>query len=320
MTDAGGAGPFNGKQDELVVFNRLLNNYEINQIRNGTFAGAASPPVYANINNFSGDATCLALWRFENGALLADSKSTNTLVAAPNVPTADTVHFVEGGASANFVAASSQGLKITDANLAAGFPFKNGDTGKKVTFCFWYQPTTNPAGDKGLISKRYNGSSDAYSFVIDHVGNTLWIIINSVYYWGNIFTFVPGTLYHLAIELDSSGAVGWAKVIVYDSSVSCINTYLNAALPAKCAPDTGDLCIGSVGNNAYYINGNMDEVVVFDRLLSDTEVDAIRKGTYRTITTWDFTTVCAAVSAVSTPQVVITRPFTFPSCCGQHRF
>ena len=46
-------------------------------------------------NDFSGDPSCKAVWRFENGALTADSKGANTLTAV-NGPTADTSLYKEG--------------------------------------------------------------------------------------------------------------------------------------------------------------------------------------------------------------------------------
>ena len=68
-------------------------------------------------NDFSGDPSCKAVWRFENGALTADSKGANTLTAV-NSPTADTSLYKEGGASVNLATASHQFFKIADANLS----------------------------------------------------------------------------------------------------------------------------------------------------------------------------------------------------------
>jgi Concanavalin A-like lectin/glucanases superfamily len=290
--------------DEFAIFNRLLNPYEIYQITNGIYSGAVSPPVYPNQNKFNNDPSCKALWRFESGALLTDSIGTNTLVAAPNSPTADATVFVEGAASGKFAVASTQSLKIVDANLNAGFPFKNGDTVKKATICFWYQPTTNPANDKGLVSKWNSG----LSFIINHVSNSLWINLAPGQYWSNIYTLNPGVLYHIAVELDGSGSTGTAKVRIYDSTIVTANNYtFTMSAGTVMVPAAGDLCIGQVGNNVQYINGNMDEVVVFNRLLSDAEIDAIRNGTFSTATTRNLSTACVVASAVSAPQAAITR-------------
>ena len=46
-------------------------------------------------SDFSADANCVALWRFEDGALTTDSKGTNTLTNV-NTVIAKTTDFKEG--------------------------------------------------------------------------------------------------------------------------------------------------------------------------------------------------------------------------------
>ena len=63
-------------------------------------------------NDFSGDSNCVALWRFENGALTADSKGTNTLTDV-NTVGSDTVDYKEGSGCADFEATASERFTIT---------------------------------------------------------------------------------------------------------------------------------------------------------------------------------------------------------------
>ncbi len=89
-------------------------------------------------NDFSGSGA-QALYRFEPSLLTVDSINTNTLTLK-NVPTSDTSNQMEGAGCAKILNASDQGFYIPDASLSAGFPFKNSDTNKKMTFCGWYEP------------------------------------------------------------------------------------------------------------------------------------------------------------------------------------
>ena len=104
-------------------------------------------------NDFSGDSSCKALWRFESGALTTDSKATNTLTN--NGGTEETTNHMEGACAVALASASSQYLNIPDANLVSGFPLKSDDTTKLATFAFWIRPTTVPGSGAyaGMLSK-----------------------------------------------------------------------------------------------------------------------------------------------------------------------
>lgn len=229
-------------------------------------------------NNFFRHPSCKALWRFESGALTADSISTNTLTPTASPPTADTTNFWEGSSSALFTAANDQGYSITDADLANGFPLKSGDTAKKITIAFWYLPVSQPASDKIVIGK---WQASALSFALDHFGSTFsfgWATsnTNADWTWTNIFNPVTGHPYHIAIVLD--GVAKTAKLRIYDSVTLAVNNYTHtygSALNVSTAPF---FIGGDTGGNT--VDGNLDEVVVFKCLLADGEIDAIRNGTF----------------------------------------
>ena len=77
-------------------------------------------------NDFSGDSSCKALWRFESGALTTDSKSTNTLTNNGGIE--ETTNHMEGSCAVAIASGSSQYLNIPNANLVSGFPLKSDDT------------------------------------------------------------------------------------------------------------------------------------------------------------------------------------------------
>ena len=114
-------------------------------------------------NDFSADPNCVALWRFESGALTTDSKGSNTLTAI-NTPTADTGDYKEGAASVSLVKSSSQYFSIADASLPTDFPCKNGGTGKIFSICAWFKSATL-VEDNVIIGKWLDGYG--LCFVID---------------------------------------------------------------------------------------------------------------------------------------------------------
>ncbi len=111
-------------------------------------------------NDFTLDDNCVALWRFESGALTTDSKGTNTLVAG-GTPTADTSDYQEGSASVEMGVLDY--YLITDGNLDAGFPLKDGDANKKISMCTWVYIDSGP----DVIFYKWGG--DGYrSLILDN--------------------------------------------------------------------------------------------------------------------------------------------------------
>jgi len=81
-------------------------------------------------NDFSGDSDCVAVLNEDSGFLYREELSDNdaylTEYAGSGSVGTDTTNKKQGSASASFVAANTQMLYRTDANLAAGFPLKSG--------------------------------------------------------------------------------------------------------------------------------------------------------------------------------------------------
>jgi hypothetical protein len=223
-------------------------------------------------NDFSGDSSVKALWRFESGSLTVDSKSTNTLTAA-NTPTADTGDYKEGAAAAVVVHASHQYFTISDANLATGFPLKSGDSVKKITIAGWVYPTD--ASSSALIFGKtsydsgpglyYNGTSLRCQY------NTNDITI------GDVLTL--GTWHHIALIID--GVTGVMMVRLFKASNLTVTDYILTAL-GTLSNQSNNFRIGAWSDQdvSYTANCKFDEVVVFDRLLPVVDIDAIRQGIF----------------------------------------
>ncbi|GAH13633.1 unnamed protein product, partial [marine sediment metagenome] len=88
-------------------------------------------------NDFTYDDYCVALYRFESGALTADSFGGNTLTNNNGVAE-DLVNFKEGECSADLELSSSQYFSISDDDLDSGFPCKDEEgTNRSFTICGW---------------------------------------------------------------------------------------------------------------------------------------------------------------------------------------
>lgn len=234
-------------------------------------------------NDFSGDSRCVALWRFESGALTADSKGSNTLTAV-NAPTVDGVTYQEGVGSLNLLNASSQYLYIQDSSLSSGFPLKNGSGNLVGAVCCWIYANSNGSYRRVWSKFDYVGSKRTFDVEI----NDGSLNIN----WGNgesTFTtystgisITTGRWYHLAVSFDGQNKTLYVRV--YDSVAQTVTTY--STNPASLLGlSTADFMIGTSGTypgsiDGSYWDGLIDELVVFNTLLSDAEIDAIRNATF----------------------------------------
>ncbi|MHB8123841.1 MAG: PKD domain-containing protein, partial [Desulfuromonadaceae bacterium] len=247
----------------------------------GTDSMSTTITVTATGNNFASDYNCKALWLFESGDLTYDTIGSNYLTASsPTPPTADTVNFREGAASAKFVAANSEFFYIADADLDWGFPFSRNGTTKVGSFCFWYLPGSTTDWQYLISKSKWDGiTANAAFSLIDRAG-TLYVE------WGQGgenwndtstgLTFTVGTWYHIGCTIDDSGNV---NVVVYNWSTGNTASWFNAFGSAPYITDN-DFGIGERMGAQGLSTGNLDEVVVFNRILSLIEIEEIRNGTF----------------------------------------
>ncbi|HUX17078.1 MAG TPA: LamG domain-containing protein [Phycisphaerae bacterium] len=239
-------------------------------------------------NDFSSDANCKALWRFENGALTADSKSTNTLTATASPPTADTVNYKEGSAASDFEAGSDQWFSIVDASLAAGFPLKNGVGTAKISVTFWFKPESLYEW-RAFINKNTTGKR-SFSVAMDasfrptlHVGYDAGAVGTIAATWPTALS--AGKWYFAAATVQQNGAnIDWTFTVWDDTAGA--NLGGDPDMSGSVASETwniGDavLYVGcNGGSTTYDYDGLIDEMVIFDDVLTADEIDQIRLGTY----------------------------------------
>jgi len=86
-----------------------------------------------------------------------------------------------------------------------------------------------------------------------------------------------GRWYHFTVILDGVGKT--YTVYVWDDTAQTTTTY-SGSPGNEINVEDAEFCIGCQDGGANYFDGIIDEVVVFDRLLSSAEANAIRTGTY----------------------------------------
>jgi len=237
------------------------------------------------MNNFAGDPNCIALWRFENGALTADSKGGNTLTAA-GTPTADQVNFKEGAASVQMQAATpTDEFSIADASLDAGFPLKSGDALKKISVTFWIRFISLPmSGFCEQIFTKWD--SFDYSIAIaakyppaDNPKMQLWISNDGIV-WNEYLhasTLQNGRWYHVGVTYQCSDDA--YRIRIWDDTAGAILGVDKTGVAAHVYVANGYVEISNDQAGAK-LNALVDEMVIFNDILSVAQIDAIRAGTY----------------------------------------
>jgi hypothetical protein len=236
-------------------------------------------------NDFTADPNAVAWWRFEQDDLTGDTLGFNDLTSF--AITANTTYYKEGAASAYFrpvvTSADQTSLSIVDANLSDEFPGKNGTTNKKFSACFWTYISTLPTGTNywGLLSKTnwYDGVSPYGYAVTCRAGGQIALNIGDkqLLHGSNV---AAGRWYHITVTFDNATHTG--TIQIWDATAG-------AALGTKATKT--DFSPMAVSNAGFYVGGMdvlwyramrgfMDEVVVFNDILTDAEIAKIRAGTY----------------------------------------
>ena len=240
-------------------------------------------PVCQAVNNFSTNSNCKAAWNVDNGALTVDSKGTNTLTNSSI--TADTAVFKEGDASA-YSDALSDDLYILDAALDAGFPLKNGDANKKITVCMWIRSSGFPASANRVFLQKGNATGYDASFVLYFRKPASWTITMGIGVSGGTgwetvdygTTVSANTWYHVGATFQDSDK-SW-KLRIWDDTAGAIlgGVTVSGTTTNNINIEDGAFYIGSAGADA--TGGWRDEIVVFNDILTDGEIDQVRAGTF----------------------------------------
>jgi hypothetical protein len=240
-------------------------------------------------NDFTNDPNCVAVWRFEDTpGFTADSQGGNTLTNFG--ADVETTTVFEGSRSAKFVLDNQDNMTIADADQDAGLPFRYADGGsmeKSFTICLRVYPLTLPSvvgGNMALVAK-FHPSSDTRVFSVRMDSNDIFAIAvgynNGSSYQTVYFTVaIPSATqwYSVAFSYDYSD---------YGYRIRAYDHVADALLASDATGNFGQaidpldiaLTIGSVFEGGFS-DTILDEIVVFNRVLSVSEIDDYIAGTF----------------------------------------
>jgi hypothetical protein len=261
-------------------------------------------------NNFSTDPACQALWRFEPGALGQDSKGSNHLTPV-NLPVTDTGDYREGSASVDLERDNSQHFTIAEGSLGAGYPFKSGDTVKKATFCFWMKPEWVPGYNvyANIYTKGYYGAATA-CMEIQLTNSKLRLIWGKDTSWQDtweVCNISAGRWYHVAVVMDGVNRFWLCRV--YDATAGVATSY-ESAPSANLRIVNANVFVGAYEGGVNTYDGKLDEMVVFNRLLSPMEIDKIRAGIFSGVSAVDVAQALAQAEYQVPPLLKATQNLT----------
>lgn len=239
-------------------------------------------------NDFSADSNCVALYNFESGALTTDSKGGNTLTDN-NTVGVDTSDYQQGAACASFNSSNAEYFTISNGDLDAGHPFKQSTANLTFSMAFWVKPASTGVS-QGLVGG--NETSDFGTCVFINTNNKISFQVRRAASTG-IMTFTHDTAlvanrwYHVGVSWDNSTKA--YRIRIWDGYNSQILGTDKTGTGSYARSYTGNtFYIGSTYGTAYPLNGKIDEVVIFKDVKSAGNFDAIRAGTYGSVSYIDF--------------------------------
>jgi len=228
------------------------------------------------MNNFSQDPSCKALWLMDDGGLLTDTIGTNTLVDHGGV--AQSVDCKVGVKCGSF--GSGTWLGRDDADLGIGFPLKASDTVKNISVCFWCKRSSK--AEYSVFSKSNYATGAILDIAIANADEKLQILLG--YNSGSSYQTIKhglvmglATWYHVGVTYEDSTKA--YRMRVWDDTASiCWDTAGTASNNINV--EASNISVGSDGDGGYEFEGLIDEVVIFNDILTVDEIDEIRRGVY----------------------------------------
>jgi hypothetical protein len=216
--------------------------------------------------NAAGTAQDTSLWLKldeTSGTVVADSSS----VAATGTTSGGVVWQGTGGkidGAAQFVSSNSSSITVPDSPVL--------DNASAFTLCYWFKAATIVDGG-GIVGKRNAiGDNNAYGTFLKSDGR-LYVDISGSNYdrFTSNTVFTTGAWYHVAVVFDGSKAAASRASLYVNGALDKTAAETSATVEDSNAP----LRLGTLNSGAAYFNGYIDDVRIYRRALSATEVAAI---------------------------------------------
>lgn len=245
------------------------------------------------VNNFTGDANCVGLytmddtpWRHSFTDCLDGTANGNDLIVY-NI-TQDTMedHFKEGSAGAYSNGATLRMLYNSEGTLSSNFPGKSGTTNRTFSVCAWVRPSSVTASYSYIASKWYAGGwARCWSVLLVKDGVNCRPEISIGYSGGSMVesfmdantALVPFTWYHIGATYDGT-TKAWRIRVWKETGPTLTESHGTGAQTMNV--ESSYFSIFGRQDGTSCLNGYLDEVVVFNDVLTAAEIDQIRQGTY----------------------------------------
>lgn len=245
-------------------------------------------------NNFTSDSNAKALYSLESGALGTDSLNATNMTNSG--VTANTSEFREKAASGSFVAASTQYMFLANSSLPAGFPFKSDDSVKSGSISAWVYMNSLPSGANVIWSKYNSVTAEERSISVQvrNYSGSAKATMALGYASGTAVEVVPEhatalsltTWYHITWTYNNTDKSYGIYIRDVNGNTVGVDKTGTATLDVnKLSVTTGPMTVGCFYVSGapfanYIMNGLIDELVVFNDILTAAESTQIAKGIY----------------------------------------
>lgn len=312
---------FNGYIRYCYIWNRAVNREEAQLLHREPYAMFEQPtkilpiltygstnPVNGNI--FTHDDDVVAVYNFENNA--NDSKGSADLTGV-NTPTYDSNDYKQGSYSADFEHNSGEYFYCNDGDLPSNFPGKSGQSDSDFSVTAWIKAESWP-DTYGRIIIKYDHTSNERSWNLHYytdgdlkifLGHNGGASYEEICRTSN--TLSTGVWYFIHMTHTAS-TKGWTLRTWNANTSSWTNEESDTATNAM-SPDSAAFQIG--GFTDRYFDGKIDEVVIWDRVLSNDDAADVRDGIYNYPASLSLSDTVSAGSVVDSMAVNRLRQLAF---------
>lgn len=242
------------------------------------------------------DPSCIAAYLFEPDALTVDDRGNTVLQVHEDpviqlAPASDGARRKQGLGSVDFESTSKHWYYVNDADLPSSFPLKYGRQNYSFSFTCWFNMESESLYPRPLFSKESSGGYPEMAFFVNNAEGYNTLIELYVQQTGGIGydtvllykdePFTLGAWYFVAVTYDELTRQGY--LYLWKDGVGIVDTtvWTRTVNDGDLVLTEGPFCIGEAKYlSVRYFDGLIDELLVFNRALSNDEIVAIKDGTY----------------------------------------
>ena len=241
-------------------------------------------------NDFSADPNLQALYTCEGylgGADdLDDDSGKGNHLADTSGPTLEEILVKEGAKSIKAPTSAAQ-FTLVDGSLSADFPGKSGTTNNVFSVCYWARPTAFAGAFYNQVVCKWSSSAAKITWgtSIDEYGaNPNWALYIGYNSGASFETFKVADCtvavdqwYHVAFTYNGP-TKAW-HVRVWDEKATTVYDASGSGAQTMNIEDATFAVLGRAESSYGYI-GILDEVAIFNDILTSDEIDEIRNQTF----------------------------------------